>query len=152
MICQKVCPIYLLLSSSNLRGWPLCSVSNLLTWVNFLFSNNQAMFLQNSEILLVEWKKKAWLISNMSLKRKNLPSKLNKFSFLTFMSVARYSGSDHFLQQFTVGLTRFCFEELYRTHKMCHLPRTLWPPNYFYGTRALLFPNGSVPLTFQKTN
>lgn len=37
---------------------------------------------------------------------------LGKFSFLTLLSVARHSGSDHFQELSTDELTRICFEEL----------------------------------------
>lgn len=82
--------------------------------VNSPFSNNPAMRLQNSEIVSVEQNKKTWFpLKAQEPAEKNICFKeLGKFSFLTLLSVARHSDSDHFQELSTEELTRICFEGL----------------------------------------
>lgn len=88
------------------------------------------MLLQNSKIFSVEQNKDMVSFRSIGVYTKNIRfRKLDKFYFLTFMSVARYSGYDHFQEISTVALTRISFEESHRTHARYHLPRTLPPQN-----------------------
>lgn len=73
---------------------------------------------------------------------------LGKFSFLTLLSVAGHSGSDHFQELSTDKLTRICFEEL--TGPIKDKTRTLWLQTSLWHLRTTFLPQGVCPLTFPK--